>query len=277
MGCVCVKPKEEEYIFTIPDDVDIPFSQMLHYVHRFIWQGNFSSPVEERLRSNSSRARVLNVKCGEGAWLKDNAKLYSTADFFGCDITATLQYDVSPSFLKADILDGLRYYDKNTFDFIYLQFGLYTENEWRDKVIKELVRLCKPGGWIEILDCENQFYNERVTTSRLGQAYRSYLESKQINPLVSSLFEEFLSNTNQIIKIHKEEKECILGVKGGKVGKYLLQNIVTTWKNSKVLISESMGINQDQYDKLIQQFINEINKSKTSIKFVRVYGQKKDR
>lgn len=170
MGCVCVKPKEEEYRFPIPDDVDIPFSQMLHYVHRFIWQGNFSSPVEERLKSPSSRARVLNVKCGEGAWLKDNAKLYPTADFFGCDITATLQYDVSPSFLKADILDGLRYYDKNTFDFIYLQFGLYTENEWRDKVIKELVRLCKPGGWIEILDCENQFYNERDTTSRLGQA-----------------------------------------------------------------------------------------------------------
>ncbi|CAB4425692.1 unnamed protein product [Rhizophagus irregularis] len=277
MGCVCVKPKEEEYRFPIPDDVDIPFSQMLHYVHRFIWQGNFSSPVEERLKSSSSRARVLNVKCGEGAWLKDNAKLYQTADFFGCDITATLQYDVSPSFLKADILDGLRYYDKNTFDFIYLQFGLYTENEWRDKVIKELVRLCKPGGWIEILDCENQFYNERDTTSRLGQAYRLYLDSKQINPLVSSLFEEFLSNTNQIIKIHKEEKECILGVKGGRVGKYLLQNIVTTWKNSKVLISESMGITQDQYDKLIQQFINEINKSKTSIKFVRVYGQKNDR
>ncbi|GBC01931.1 hypothetical protein RclHR1_43920001, partial [Rhizophagus clarus] len=176
MGCACAKPTTEEQDdnnnrFPIPDEnVDIPFSQMLHYVHRFIWQGNFSSPVDERLNSVSSKARVLNVKCGEGAWLKDNASLYPSADFFGCDITATLQYDVSPSFLKADILDGLRYYDKNTFDFIYLQFGLYTENEWQEKVIKELVRLCKPGGWIEIMDRENIFHNERETTQRLGKA-----------------------------------------------------------------------------------------------------------
>jgi SAM-dependent methyltransferase len=173
MGCICVKPTEEGgYRFPIPNEnVAIPFPQMLHYVHRFIWQNNFSSPVEERLKSTtSSRARVLNVKCGEGAWLKDNASIYPSADFFGCDITATLQYDVSPSFLKADILDGLRYYDKNTFDFIYLQFGLYTENDWQEKVIKELVRLCKPGGWIEIMDCDNKFYNERETTKQLGQA-----------------------------------------------------------------------------------------------------------
>jgi hypothetical protein len=84
-----------------------------------------------------------------------------------------------------------------------------------------------------------------------------------------------LSNTNQIINIQREEKEWILGGKGGRAGRYLLQDIVTTWQNSKVLISQTMGISQDQYDKLIQQFINEINKSKTSIKFVRVYGQKR--
>ncbi|RIA97151.1 hypothetical protein C1645_752952 [Glomus cerebriforme] len=264
--------------FSIPNESqDTTLSKMLHCVHRFIWQGNFSSPVEERLKAGN--ARVLNVRCGDGAWLLDNALQYQSSNFFGCDvIVPMLQHNVSQlnsSFLQANILDGFRY-DKNTFDFVYLQFGSYsyTENEWKEKVIKELVRVCKPGGWIEIMDCENKFYNEHETTKRLGNAYRLYLESKCINPLISSRFEELLRGTNQINNIQRKEKICILGDKGGKAGKYLLQDIVTTWQSSRVVISESMGITIDEYNKLIQAFTNEVNKFKTSIKFLRVYGQK---
>lgn len=50
----------------------------------------------------------------------------------------------------ADAAAGLPFPD-NTFDFVLQHDGLmrYTQSEW-DTAIKELVRVLKPGGWIEL-------------------------------------------------------------------------------------------------------------------------------
>jgi len=83
-----------------------------------------------------------------------------------------------------------------------------------------------------------------------------------------------LSSTDQIDNIQREEKESFLGDKGGRAGQYLFRDIELTFQSPRVVMSESMGCTKEEYDGLIQEFKNEVERLNTSTKYVRVYGQK---
>ncbi|CAI2162409.1 7454_t:CDS:2 [Funneliformis geosporum] len=250
--------------FAIPDeDEETTFSQMIHYVHRFLWQGNYSSPIVERL--NAGNARILNVGCGPGpgCWLLNMAREYRWDNFFGVDVNPSVfptnVSDLNAIFLKLDTLERLPF-AAETFDFVFLRFVSFTEEQWQTKVVNELVRVCKRGGWIEIMDCENEFYNRGVTTNRLITA--------------CSQFVRLLRETDQIDSIKREEKECFLGNEGGRAGQYLLRDFELNLQSPRVIMSETMGCTNEEYEDLIQEFHNEVKRLNTSIKYVRVYGQK---
>jgi len=84
---------------------------------------------------------------------------YSASVFVGIDVVPVFPEDHPPNsiFLKCNILNGLPFPD-NTFDFVRQRYLLYTIDwqAWKEKVVKELIRVTKPGGYIEIMDvyCE---------------------------------------------------------------------------------------------------------------------------
>lgn len=55
---------------------------------------------------------------------------------------------------------GLIYLD-NSFDFVYMRFLItaFTEEEW-NKAIQELIRVLKPGGWLELMEGDLVFNPE---------------------------------------------------------------------------------------------------------------------
>ncbi|CAG8475987.1 18193_t:CDS:2 [Gigaspora margarita] len=89
-----------------------------HYMCRYQWQGNFSSPINENLING---IRVLDIGCGAGSWILDMAAQYPSSTFLGLD-----KLDLFPSsdkrfpntgFIQANVLDGIPFPD-NTFDFV---------------------------------------------------------------------------------------------------------------------------------------------------------------
>ncbi|CAG8699352.1 4322_t:CDS:2, partial [Gigaspora rosea] len=182
---------------TITDD---ELHQILwKYLGQYLNLGIQDSPVDDLLRKG--RARVLEIGCGDGTWTIDLAKEFTWSLFTAIDTHSRFDRRVentNVTFLKADVLD--------------------------DKVANEIVRVCKPGGWIEIMNCTNQYAPKGSATTQLESDY--------------------LRSTNKIIVIRKEEKKVTLGKGGGKVGPLLLQNIITTWEQSKKTLSELMGISE---------------------------------
>jgi ubiquinone/menaquinone biosynthesis C-methylase UbiE len=82
---------------------------------------------------------------------------FSLATFVGIDI-APMFPTKTPSnvaFLKCNVLDGLPFPD-NTFDFVREELVVICIDweQWKDKVVNELIRVTKPGGYIEIMDCD---------------------------------------------------------------------------------------------------------------------------
>src|SRR6266487_6858127 len=121
---------------------------MQHFLLRFLWDGNFSAPMEEKLKKG---IKVLDVGCGPGTWVLDMASAYPNSQFYGIDIAPVFPSAIKPvnvTFLKANAFD-LPFSDE--FDFVHLQLATlnFTQHEWIHKVIPEMLRVTRPNGYLE--------------------------------------------------------------------------------------------------------------------------------
>lgn len=91
------------------------------------------------------------------------ASEYPNAHFTGVDIARLYPLEIKPenvSFSQANVLVGLPFPD-DTFDFIHMSFMLFafTLKNW-EIAINELVRVCKPGGYVELMEKDIFWFNE---------------------------------------------------------------------------------------------------------------------
>ncbi|CAG8452478.1 339_t:CDS:2 [Acaulospora colombiana] len=149
------------------EDDDIDKAHLMHFYYRFVWNGNFSSPtIMETLQTGAS---VLDVGCGPGSFLLDLASSHAKSAFVGIDQNPVFPTYIKPpnvSFYKHNILEGLPF-AMETFDFVYLRFmkNYFNEEEWRSNVLPEILRVLKPGGWVEFMEIDEKIYNVGPITS----------------------------------------------------------------------------------------------------------------
>ena len=95
---------------------------------------------------------------------------YSASVFVGIDVVPVFPEDHPPNsiFLKCNIMDGLPFPD-NTFDFVRQGFVVISINwqAWKEKVVKELIRITKPGGYIEIMDVYREPINPGIISRKI--------------------------------------------------------------------------------------------------------------
>lgn len=101
---------------------------------------------------------VLDSGSGPGCWSLEMAKEFPKSTFQAVDMAPydlVVSQDKLPGnfkFTVGNLLEGLPFED-NTFDYVYqrlLFLGL--NNEGWVKVLSELFRVLKPGGYIELLE-----------------------------------------------------------------------------------------------------------------------------
>jgi len=63
------------------------------------------------------------------------------------------------SFLQLNATNGLPFPD-DTFDYVFVRWltTAFTEEQWKSAILPELVRVCKPGGWIEVIILNMNIY-----------------------------------------------------------------------------------------------------------------------
>ncbi|RGB32124.1 S-adenosyl-L-methionine-dependent methyltransferase [Rhizophagus diaphanus] len=139
-----------EYYFSNDTD-SIDRFHVFHFLRQHIFQSNFSSPIEDKLIKGEYK--VLDIGCGPGTWLLDLSSKYENSNFLGIDIEPIFPQEIKPNnveFIKASISNGLSFGD-NEFDFTHIELLrlFYTVDQW-DFILTELIRVTKPGGYIEV-------------------------------------------------------------------------------------------------------------------------------
>ncbi|CAJ0755233.1 7207_t:CDS:2 [Entrophospora sp. SA101] len=180
----------------------------------------------------------------------------------------------------------------------------FTEDEWKNKVIPELMRVIKRNGWVELMD---------------GEAFESTLISNNINPklkdLLSILLENRLNNCKSIKNLSYQERIVLIGdhnndnciledddtdsykygdgdgdgdeksqitttsststSPNNSLSELLLQDIVQFMNSLKPLLIRVLNLNeQNEFDILVEQFIKDIYENNYFYCSYRYYFQK---
>jgi hypothetical protein len=90
------------------------------------------------------------------------------------------------------------------------------DNEWK-KVIQEATRVLKPGGYLEIFECELTPTNAGPITQRLTNALKSLIISRKLDPRIDRI-KERLVEENKFSHIQCYRKPIPSGNWGDKIG-----------------------------------------------------------
>ncbi|CAG8600366.1 34748_t:CDS:2, partial [Racocetra persica] len=247
MGNTKSKKSNDNTFTRTLDLAEIDSYQVLHHVLRTIWDGNFMSPIMHLLKSDNG-ANVLDVSCGPGTWTCEMSSDFRNSTFTGIDVVPMFP-DQKPSnvkfILQQDLTSGLPFYD-NSFDFIHLRLCWYyfTFDQWRTTVIKEFVRLLKPGGPATLNFCED---------------IKARAKDKQLDPEITYHLPTILSSTPTLSsEVHYELRTIPCGSWGGKVGEHheqAIKDLVTKCYNEY--------LSPKAANKVVEQILNEFKEFRT--------------
>ncbi|PKK72775.1 S-adenosyl-L-methionine-dependent methyltransferase [Rhizophagus irregularis] len=258
------------------DEQEISRLEMSYLLVKYLWQNNFSSPIHEKLTNENMR--VIDIGCGTGKWSLEMAEMYPKVTFIGIDISTVFPTETKFSnvtFFLANVLDGLPF-EKNTFDFVFQRFltSSYTNKQW-EKVINELIRILKPGGYLELMEKDNNWISIGPSSKILQESFLKLLGEKDINPSMNLKIEQLLKDSNQLIDINIETKDILLGSPGGIFGELTLKNQLEAFDHMIPYLSSYMELSIKEFkNKYLDTIPMEVNKYKTCIKCYRHWGRK---
>ncbi|RIB25447.1 S-adenosyl-L-methionine-dependent methyltransferase [Gigaspora rosea] len=254
----------KDVVYALPNDEEE--SDRLHLQHfllRYIWQSNFSAPIEHILSKSDSK--ILDAG-------------YPSISVVGLDISPHQPTQIKPSnftFVKANILEGLPFED-NTFDFVFQRYlvSAYSKDKW-PYVINELVRVLKPGGFLEL--CEfSHLFDTGPANQRLWSTVAKVLEGRGVDLNTCQKLEEYMQNQDKLENIKKEVKQCYHGLKSNDIelSKVAISNTTSVYASLKQPLTKTLNISKDEFDELVKVSKDELFEFDTYYNVVRVYARK---
>jgi ubiquinone/menaquinone biosynthesis C-methylase UbiE len=115
-------------------------------------------------------ATILDSGTGTGIWAAEMARLFPSALVVGIDLSALSFKGSTPEnclLRTANVLTGLPFPDA-FFSFTHqrLLVAAITAENW-PRVIRELARVTRPHGWLELVEVDNQLQNAGPATAKV--------------------------------------------------------------------------------------------------------------
>jgi Methylase involved in ubiquinone/menaquinone biosynthesis len=287
--------KQEGMVMSVPDSqeqmiavdgrnvlVDLPYvlpKDMLesnrldfqHFMLRTILGANYLAPIE-------NPQNILDVGSGTGRWMTEMSQAFPAARLIGCDIAepkneAIKGLPTNAQFLQADILKGLSF-PADYFDYVHqrLLFLAVPAIAWPG-VIRELVRVTRPGGWVELAETQFCMKNmgpvlTQMLTWIVELSRKRGVDSWQAPDLEKEMQIAGLTN----ITYHR--LDLPVGKWGGHVGTMMLTDGLTVADAMKPLVVSQLGVDPAEYDRLRALLADDYESHRTEMSFFVAYGQR---
>lgn len=215
--------------YAMPADLaEINRLDFQHYLLRHVFQGNYAAPVQ-------NPASILDVGTGTGRWAYEMAELFPRARVMGVDITpppsdtASMPGAADPrprnyTFLAANVLEGLPFPDAS-FDFVHMRllYSAIPHPRW-PFVINELVRVTRPGGWIESVESAVAL-NPGPVLTQLSATINGMIARREIDPMDGAQVGAMLRAAG-IVDVAERRIDVPLGSYGGRIGTMMATDLL---------------------------------------------------
>ncbi|KAI8054939.1 uncharacterized protein B0P05DRAFT_560825 [Gilbertella persicaria] len=260
-----------------------------HELIKLAIDGLFSIPEMVTLPLSIEK-HVLQIGCGDAAWALDVASQYPRWMIVGLDddneysspdefpilstaaTTIITKRNIIPKNFKLirchSLLQGLRSLPDNTFDFIESRFLVLTYTfEQYQQLMTECLRVCKPGGYIELMEMDMRIYHQRLlscpVTHLLNNEVISVIESKKLDPRLARRLLDLVSPT---ITTKAKYVSLPIGVWGGRLGVIFRDDIHHLIESFQPHIAELNSVQcrtEDELESKIEMMDQEVDANRS--------------
>ncbi|CAG8439664.1 11461_t:CDS:2 [Funneliformis mosseae] len=257
------------------DEIEIGRLELSHILLKNAFGNNFSSPVHNKLRDGIS---VLDVGCGAGRWVLENAENYPKSTFVGIDMSPIFPTDDKPQnagFIECNVLDGGLPFPSNTFDFVHqkLLYAAFSEKQWL-LVIKEIARVLKPSGYAEFMEMGPLLHNSGPHAKKTHEKFFRYYEANGLCFDIADKLKGIMDYTKCFGEVKIENRIIATGKWGGNFGELMNIYLRMSSEASSAMMIKVINCTRQEYDKMFEAYFMEIEEFKSSIVYKRFYAQK---
>ncbi|KAI7874718.1 hypothetical protein K492DRAFT_240693 [Lichtheimia hyalospora FSU 10163] len=220
--------------------------------------GLFCSPFNISSSAGASEKHVLHVGCGDGTWASRVALEYPKWMVMGIDDRLTITHKRHRSPLRPNVrflrdpevslLDMLRRFPNNSYDLVHCRFLILSlSSEQYHELVQECWRICKPGGYVELLEMDMRVYYTRPCTGKVMQLFNSEvihaMENKSLDPRLARQLNSVVGVLSQPgdpyrMLYHGNYKSLPLGVWGGRLGVMFRDDVRSLFERFRSIVAE---------------------------------------
>lgn len=252
------------------DDQEINRLDFQHYMLRFALKGNYAAPLEQP-------ARILDVGSGTGRWALEMASVFPRATIVGTDLVApkaesTPEMPANYSFVQGNVLDGLPFPDAS-FDFVHMRLLLFAipADRW-PAVVRELVRVTKPGGWVESVETGAQQQGGPAMEKIVAWITEASLR-RGVDPALGPHIGDLMHKAG-LTQISTSGIQMPVGRYGGRLGNMAAADVFGVVGGVKALVVAQGLATAEAYDLAMEQARRDLNDYRCVLPFYIAYGRR---
>jgi len=237
--------------------------------------------VQERLGANylaplKQPSRILDVGCGTGLWAYELCAEFPEAQVVGLDLVPSKQpWPAAYRFVRANLLQGLPFAD-DRFDFVHQRFlrvGVPVRS-WQ-VVVQDLVRVARPGGWVELVESAAEFEPAGAASERLAELARRLSRTRGLDStgIVFRSVDSYLTRAG-MAPVERRTVRLPLGEWGGRIGSLMASDIRAVCMRLTPVFEARFGIPERECRELVTAAQLEWEELHTTGSMAVAFGQK---
>jgi SAM-dependent methyltransferase len=240
-----------------------------HYALRAALGAHYRAPLERP-------AEILDVGCGTGQWAYDLCAEFPAALVVGFDLQPSKRpWPSAYRCVRGNLLQGLPFAN-DRFDFVH-QRALISGvpvSAW-PSVCGDLVRVVRPGGWVEQVECPPWFESAGPVTSRLCEMLQRLLLARGLDSAggVVAALDEHLARSG-LVDVEKLGLDLPVGEWGGRVGSLMATDCRALFFRLAAAFEAAFDIDDHEYRDLVTAMQQEWEQHRTMYRFVFAVGRK---
>jgi ubiquinone/menaquinone biosynthesis C-methylase UbiE len=268
--------EQRTYVLNVPYLLpkDALEDQRLNYQHHALYKtisNHYLAPL-----TPTSTQTILDVGTGTGIWAVEMSNLFPQAHILGVDVALSSLLRPLPStclFVQANILQGLPFPEGQfTYTHQRLLVAAIPALQW-PRVVHELVRVTRPGGWVELLEIGDVIQCAGPATKRLLTWMTDI--SKGLG------FEmEVLRHLGDLLKqsgcqdIESQDIPVPLGAWAGTTGQMMKTDVLYGYNALKDSYCPRSHTPPEVFDTMVQAAADEWEQNRCSYVFHAAYGRR---